>query len=448
MKIVPFFVADRPMSLRLLKSLPLQNYPDVRIGIMAHANTSLNFQHIFHEYPCDDFDHCDAVGGPCQFRDNIAQCPVRQHILSYTIKMCDSGIFTREGATLTYEHLFESYVRMGVEYGVMIDVFRDPQATLKSAKEALKAYEPYKEKFKLVGVAQGKTVEEYVQNYEELKALGFSYIAIGGLLRKVENTARYAQVRDEEIMYSVLGILREEYPQDWLFALGCFHPSRLDKFKKLNVWGDYKGWIFQYKKRNDTLNKQFEVFASNHLHHVEHVRVQEAADLITTLQNDLALRNDLAKEQRNLSQKLFEGRQALKTSLTSLHEETQLKAPEIAARLSSFITHGLLNDGEEKQIIEALRSIGLHESTQENILANIRKNRELKLQVENLEDQLNDINISLARDIGKLRAAEVQLSEDTAAFCAEITELIESSERAYRFEQVRGMIEQDILALL
>ena len=50
---IPFFVADRPMSLRLLKGLPLQSYPGVRIGIMAHANTTLNFQHTFRRYPCD-----------------------------------------------------------------------------------------------------------------------------------------------------------------------------------------------------------------------------------------------------------------------------------------------------------------------------------------------------------------------------------------------------------
>ena len=449
MKIVPFFVADRPMSLRLLKGLPLQNYPDVRIGIMAHANTTLNFQHIFHDYPCDDFDHCDAVGGPCQFRGNIAQCPVREHILSHTIKMCDSGIFTREGATLTYKQLFEAYVRMEVEYGVMIDVFRDSQATLKSAKEALQAYEPFKEQFKLVGVAQGKTVEEYVQNYEALKALGFSYIAIGGLLRKLENTARYAQVRDEEIMDRALGILREKYPQDWLFALGCFHPSRLDKFKKLNVWGDYKGWIFQYEKRNETLKEQLEVFASNHLKHVDHKDNQEAVDLITTLQTKVALQKGKVTEQRKLSRQLFEGRRALKTALASLHEETKMQASELAERLSPLITRGLLDDGGEKLVIEALRSLGIYESTQaQSILENIRKNRELKVQVESLETQLNDINISLARDIGKLGAGEVQLSEDTAKFSAKIAELIESSERAHRFEQVRSMIAQDILILL
>jgi len=117
--------------------------------------------------------------------------------------------------------------------------------------------------------------------------------------------------------------------------------------------------------------------------------------------------------------------------------------------LSLFITHGLLNDGEEKLVLEALQSIGLDESIQtQSILENIHKNRELKFQVESLEDQLNNINDSLARDISRLQSAEVQISEDTEAFCAKITALIESSERTYRFEQVRSMIEQDILALL
>ena len=82
------------------------------------------------------------------------------------------------------------------------------------------------------------------------------------------------------------------------------------------------------------------------------------------------------------------------------------------------------------------------------MLENIRKNRELKVQVERLETQLNEINISLARDIGKLRAEEVRLSEETAQFCIKNAELIERSERVHRFEQVSGMIAQKILALL
>jgi hypothetical protein len=449
MKIVPFFVADRPMSLRLLKTLPLQNYPDVRIGIMAHANTTLNFQRIFHDYPCDDFNECDAVGGPCQFKEDITRCPVRQHILSHTIKMCDSGIFTREGAMLTYQQLFEVFVRMGVEYGVMIDVFRDPLATLESAKEALRAFEPFAGQFKLVGVAQGKTAEEYIQNYEDLKKLGFSYIAIGGLLRKVEKSARYAQVRSEETMYSVLRELRERYPNDWLFALGCFHPSRLDKFQELNVWGDYKGWIFQYEKRNETLNEQFEAFSSNHLQHVENVNSPQIAKLISALQKKVKRRNAFLLKQKDLSRQIFEYRRTLKTSLASLYQEIQVHAPEMASISKALISRGLLDDGEERQVVSMLKRLRIYESEKgQNILYNIQKNRELKNQIGELEQQLNAMNISLAKDIAKLRSSEVVFSEDSEEFFDHITAVVEDTERSHRFEQVRSKIVEKILSLL
>jgi len=447
--IVPFFVADRPMSLRLLKSLPLQDYSGVSIGIMAHANTTLNFQQAFCQYPCDNFEYCDAVGGPCQYKDDISQCPVREHILHHTIKMCDSGIFTREGATLSYQQLFEAYVRMGVEYGIMIDVFLDPQATLESAKEALRIYEPFKECFKLVGVAQGTTIEEYIQNYKDLKAFGFSYIAVGGLLRKREKTARYAQVRSEEFMFTVLQTLRATYPDDWLFVLGSFHPSRLEKLQELHVWGDYKGWIFQYKKRNETLNAHLEVFASNHLQHVEHVDSQKMSQLLARLQKKVALRKEIIVEQRKLSKQLVEGRRVLKASLTSLYEVTKIKAPDVAGRLRRLTTHGLLDESEEKLVLEILQGLGTYESHEvQSVLENIRKNREWKEQIESLEAQLNTMNISLAKDVAKLRAGEVKLTEDTAAICTKIADLIESSERTYRFEQVRGKIAHDILSQL
>ena len=449
MNIVPFFVADRPMSLRLLKSLPLQNYPDAHIGIMAHANTTLNFQDIFHAYPCDDINYCDAISGPCQFKSNNSECPTRRHILQHTIKMCDSGIFTREGAMLNYKQLFEAYVRMGVEYGIIIDVFRDSQATLKSAKEALQAYEPFKGQFELVGVAQGKSVKEYVQNYEDLKALGFTYVAIVGLLRKLENTARYAQVRDEDTMDGVLRTLRERYPEDWLFALGCFHPSRLEKFKELNVWGDYKGWIFQYEKRNETLKERLAVFASNHLKHVEVGNSQHATNLILTLQEKVKARSEVLTEQKTLSRQLFEGRRILKAFLVALYEEAQVKIPEVAKKLNAWTTHGLLSEGEEKQIIEALQSTGKYETDQgKSILNTIRKNRELKTQIESLENHLNEMNVSLAKDIANLREGPVSLEKDTEIFCSEIAELIESTERTHRFEQVRGKIVLKILELL
>src|SRR5579875_27256 len=449
MSVVPFFVADRPMSLRLLKGLPLQNYPNARIGIMAHANTSLNFQHAFHEYPCDNFDYCDAVRGRCHHKDGISGCPVRRHILDHTIKMCDSGIFTREGATLNYQQLFEAYVRMGVEYGIIIDVFLDPISTLKSAKEALQAYESFKGKFKLVGVAQGTKEDEYIKNYEDLKALGYTYIAIGGLLRKVEKTARYAQVRDEDFMYKVLSRLREAYPDDWLFALGSFHPNRLVRFRELNTWGDYKGWIFQYEKRNETLNEHLEVFATNHLQHIESPERERIADLIDRLQVLVAQRDRLIEEQSEISKRLFDGRRNLKASLVALYEKVKLEAPEFVGRLSKWTTHGLLDEGEERAVSEIFKRLGLEESAEaEYTVENIRKNREMKNQIEQIEEQLNGMNFALAKEIAQLRASEIYLSEDTEMFCVRISELIGRSEREHRFRQVQEKIASKILASL
>jgi hypothetical protein len=443
---VPFFVADRPMSLRILKGLPLQQYPGARIGIMAHANTTSNFQQAFQQYPCDNLDYCDAVGSPCQYKDDIYHCPVRQYIMNHTVKMCDSGIFTREGATLTYDQLFEAYDRMGVEYGVMIDVFRDPQATLKSAEEALEAYEPFKDSFTLVSVAQGDSLEDYLDCYAQLRRLGFSYIAVGGLLRRRKNTVRFPYVRGQGFMFQVLRELRQRYPNDWLFALGCLHPSRLSGLKELNVWADYKGWIFQYEKRNETLNAHLEVFALNHL---EHLDGHEIGNHVSTLQWVVSLRKRLIAIQGNLSQQLFDGRRTLRTALSSLYQELQDALPNMAARFREIITHGLLDSREENLVSEALQSLGKQGSEEASrILGNIRTNHELKRQVKSAENRINQVNTLLAKRITSLKVESAQLPKETQQLCTTIGSLIEKTEREHRFEQVRGKIAEGILALL
>ena len=87
---------------------------------MAHANTTASFQVKLNEYPCDDRESCDAIGGDaCPYTDSVEKCPTRAYLIEHTVKMCDSGIFTLEGATLSYEELFAAYERMGVEYGIM-----------------------------------------------------------------------------------------------------------------------------------------------------------------------------------------------------------------------------------------------------------------------------------------------------------------------------------------
>jgi len=227
---IPFLVADRPMSLELLKYCAIDKQQGV-FGLMGHANTSKRFQDLFREFE----------------GNNI-------------IKASDSGVFTKDGCKLGYEDLFLIYERMGVEYGIMIDFLKDKDRTIESAKKAIEIYRIGSYPFKLVGVTQGKTIEEYLECYAALKALDFKHIAIGGLLKKSANSGRYAKVKDEGFLEDVLETIRNKYKQDWLFLLGCYHPKRQALFKKFNVFGgDYKGWIFNYKTPEtwiDYLNRE------------------------------------------------------------------------------------------------------------------------------------------------------------------------------------------------
>jgi len=237
---IPFFVVDRPMSLELLKYCEIDKQRGV-YGLMGHANTSERFQNLFKKFKCDNI-----------------------------IKAADSGVFTKDGCKLNYEKLFSIYERMGTEYGIMIDFLKNKEKTVESAKKALEIYNKKDYSFKLVGVAQGNTLEEYLKCYEELRLLGFDHIAIGGLLKKNINSARYVRVKDENFLKEVLKKIRNNYENDWLFLLGCYHPKRHRLFEEYNVFGgDYKGWILNYKTPEvllETLNKElcsFEIDIKN-----------------------------------------------------------------------------------------------------------------------------------------------------------------------------------------
>jgi hypothetical protein len=168
---------------------------------------------------------------------------------------------------------------MSVEYGIMIDVIKNKDKTIESAKEAVKHYQEISPSFKLVGVAQGNNVPEYLECYEKLKDFGFEFIAIGGLLKKIENTARYVRVRDEQFWQEVVKSIRQRYPKDWLFLLGCYNPKRHDLLKKYNIFGaDYKGWILNYKNPN-------QIF-------------REKEKILTKLENNLQINDEEIKELR------------------------------------------------------------------------------------------------------------------------------------------------------
>ncbi|MCL4447067.1 MAG: hypothetical protein M1556_01410 [Candidatus Thermoplasmatota archaeon] len=211
---IPIFVADRPFSLKILEGLKCQGYP---FGILSHVFTSKNFKEKFKDF-------------------TLA-----------TIKVGDSGIY--QGQDVSYEYLFSQYVKMGVSHGIIKDYYRDPELTLSSAKEAIKIHNTgdYNKSFELVGVAQGRSVEEYVESYRKQKKMGYEMVAIGGLLDKVQRHVRLVKVKREELLEETLRTIREHYPQDRLFPLGTFNRARIKLFKEVGVWGsDYKGWIFKY----------------------------------------------------------------------------------------------------------------------------------------------------------------------------------------------------------
>lgn len=240
--IVPFFVADRPASFLILKGI-LLTYPQTRVGIMTHVFTSTKVWQIFNEFP---------RRLPLVYEDQVLLS--NENSLSESlVKMVDSGIFSRSGCTIAYEELFDRYNKMGTNFGVIIDVFGNAKATLKSADEASRIYHKNKKKycFKLVAAAQGTTLEEYLECYQRLSC-NFRFVAVGGLLKKREKSARYVSVRDERFLYEVLQAIREEFNPEWLFVLGCYHPSRHRRFEEIGVWGsDYKGWIFNYKRKRE-----------------------------------------------------------------------------------------------------------------------------------------------------------------------------------------------------
>src|SRR5207302_5907327 len=125
------------------------------------------------------------------------------------VKMGDSGVFSRDGCKHSdYGSLFRKYRELGVGYGVMIDYLKDTERTLESADQAVEYYRRNDQPFRLVGVAQGNRLREYIECYSRLRKLGFGEIAVGGLLKKKENSKRFAYIRNEAAPYGVRRALR------------------------------------------------------------------------------------------------------------------------------------------------------------------------------------------------------------------------------------------------
>ncbi len=247
-KLIPHFVADRPMSLRILSGLDFKRHP-VNVGLMVQACTSQNFRNIVSKFPCGDLNYCGVIDGPCPYNGEIKKCLKGLALKKHFTTIADSGVFTKDGSSLNYPSLFQRYQEMQVKRGIILDVLGDKKRTIESAQIGWEYYEGQGYDFTLVGVAQGKNIKEYIKCYENLLNIGYKEIAIGGLLTKRENTARYASSKRDEISRIVKKI-KSEWPDKRCFTLGVYNPKRHRFLEEIGVdAADYKGWIFQYKKK-------------------------------------------------------------------------------------------------------------------------------------------------------------------------------------------------------
>ncbi len=230
---IPFFVVDRPMSLNIVKTFFAKN-PNLEFGLMSHVLVSPQFRKLFAEFPCQH--------ATCWLNRDRRRCrrvdlcssavPVAQNV----VRMVDCGIFHEEKRP-NYETLFDLYEEMNADYGIMMDFFGDPKRTIASARRAAKIYRKRKRTFKLVLVAQGESPEDYVKCTEKLVEIGVGKIAIGGLLRRKEKSARYASAGTMDRMDEILSAVRKRFPKRWLFVLGCYHSKRHELFERHNVFG-------------------------------------------------------------------------------------------------------------------------------------------------------------------------------------------------------------------
>lgn len=394
MSMVPFFVVDRPISLKILKGIKLS--PGQKIGLMAHANTSENFRAAFCAYPKDQ-----------------------------TIKMCDSAIFHAEANT--YEELFTKYEEMGADYGVIIDVLRDAKATIKSARKALQVYDPEIHHFKLVAVAQGTTVREYLECYKKLREMGYTHIAVGGLLQKRERSVRYMNVRDEKLMREVLRRIRKEFNPEWLFALGCLRASRYELFKELNVWGDYKGWIFEYKKRDETLHNTIERFSTNHL---SHAPLKFRTSVIgIKLKTTLWQRQKALAEQKDAHKKLLTAKRAMQDFFTEIYSVLIKKDAEAAKILLPLKSRGVLQENERELAARILHNVGLQRKNQTKLILLSNESRKKKDKFLRAEAKVNATNVellSLLKQVQSIKSGDKNIKSVAAEMvkvlgCVDIT---------------------------
>ncbi len=301
MNLTPLFVADRPVSLDILSGI---NDYNGKFGILSHAFTTDNFKRKFNSFPLAKY------------------------------KIGDSGIY--QGKEISYERLFEEYVKMGVTHGIIKDYYRCPTRTFISAKEAIKIYQEfgYDKHFVLIGASRVNTIKEYLKSYEEQLSLGYTIVAIGGLLTKIQKHKRMVKVQKEDFLAEILKVIRNNHPKEKLFPLGAFNRSRIGMFKELDVWAaDYKGWIFRYNIEQSRKNGDRFLQTQNYLRNEVFPLIEKNRLLILSC-------SQRKKNGSGPSLKVYDG-QAFRVVRKYLKENDGLDIRIVSAK------HGLINQSYE-----------------------------------------------------------------------------------------------------
>jgi hypothetical protein len=165
----------------------------------------------------------------------------------------DSGIFAVD-KKIGQPELFQQYEECNLDYGIMQDVYKDADATIRMCREAKAIHDAQKYRFSLVAVVQGKSVMEYQKCLHAYLEMGIDKIAIGGLLKN----GGFTREVDGDLLMGILCAFRKQY-NGWLFALGAYSPKRLLLLQGYDCYGaDTSGWVFRYRKgrRKSDLRRQ------------------------------------------------------------------------------------------------------------------------------------------------------------------------------------------------
>ncbi len=387
------------MSLNIIKTF-FAKHPGVKFGLMSHALVSEAFRGLYADFPCSP-SGC-WLGSKEQSASCDCTTEVRENLRQSVTKAVDYGIFSKS-RSLPYPRLFDIYERMGADLGIMKDVFGDSRRTLESAKRAVESYQRKERRFRLVLVAQGKSVDDYLWCIDRLIRLDLGELAIGGLLTRKLNSARYASAGKLADIDAVLSAVRKTHPGREMFVLGCYHPRRHPLFASRSVFAsDYKGWIFNYEHRIDRidkLNAELTALEAEHDCAPELLRAarwrrvlatQMAAirKAYATTKNDGAESSSLKAEHRIKLSALSDQVQQLDVKLAGLRRREL-----VARRLPSSYSKVLLDFedvlGRSEQEV---RVAGVHEYLDRQILPLMRL-------IAPLEDKAGVLNDALERQL-------------------------------------------------